>query len=282
MPSMRSPTFNRYTSIALCLLSLGGIFQSHLYAENFTPTQQELNHIPAHEQFILERFFQILVASDGLGYTLFGSKPICLSAYFESVPLGNRLSGLNSDPIRKGWETWQKYEKHFPHPRYLIFSERVNIHDTVIHTIYFLDKAKTIAAIKQHQALFQKELNLNIDAQHIISNMEQNRSMAILNNHEGLLGILLGYGEESAMKYHKRNLIWKIGLPLYDELQPTPDLLPYFIPPSIQPIQFVGNPQSPEVISIQKQNHREQEQLLDIYSQGNFLEITLARLMQHN
>lgn len=280
MPSVRT-CVNRYTSIILCLLSLGGIFShSSLFATSFKATQQELSRIPAHEQFILERFFQMLVTSDGLGYTLFGSKPICLSAYFESVPLGNRLKGCRSDAIKKGWETWQKYEKHFPHPRYLVFSERENINDTVIHTIYILDKEKTIATLNQHQALFQRELGRNIDAEHILSHIEQSHTLAILNNHEGLLGVLLGYGEESAMKYHKRNLIWKIGLPLsYEELQPTTDLLPHFMLPLIQPIQFVGNPQSPEVISILKQNLKEREHLLDINSQGNFLEITLARLM---
>lgn len=293
MPSVWTTTLNRYTTTLLCLLLLGGFFFQHsLFSEDFasadviqSPVQQELSSIPIHDRITLEKFFQIFVTADGLGYTLFGNKPICLTAYFAPVPLGNRLRGCYSDSIKRGWETWQKYEKHFPHPRYLIFEESEKIDDTVVHTIYVLDKIKVITTINQHHVLFQKELGRRMDAENILSSIEQSHTLAILNHHEGLLGILLGYGEESAMKYHQRNLVWESGLPLsYEEgdLQPTTALLPHFIYPTIQPIHFVGNLKSPEVISILKQNLKEREYLLETYSKGNFLEITLAQLMQAN
>ena len=276
----------------LCLLLLGGISftipcsgseKSHSVNVSL---QKKLSYLPENERLILEHFFQILIESDGLGYTLFGSKTVCLSAYFTFVPLGNMIRGCNSNVIKKGWYVWKKYEHYFPHPHYLIFEETEIVDQTEIHSIYIINKVRLLDTLKKHHQLFAQELSVDFEPNFFLSEIEKRQSLLeALNQHEGLLGVLLGYGAESSMHYHDRNLVWKFGLPIsYAEtdLQAVSanSFESSFFSSGIQPMHFVGNLQSQEVKTILEQNAKERAYLLDIYSQGKFLEITLSKLME--
>jgi hypothetical protein len=250
-------------------------------------TEDKLAQISDNERLILEKFFQLLIKSDGLGYVLFGSKPVCLSGYFSCVPIGNMLGGCHASyAIKAGWNVWKKYEKYFSHPKYLIFEEVKNVEEIEIHSIYFIHKEKLLEALEKHQPLFERELTSHFDPKKFLHRIEDKQVLlGALNNHEGLLGILLGYGVSSSMNYHKRELVWKCGLPIsYEESDFQAISADYFddafIQTDIQPIHFAGNPQSPEVKAILEQNAKEQTSLVKIYSQGKFLEITLKKLTE--
>ena len=238
----------------------------------------------AKERLILEQFFQVLVKSDGLGNVLFGSKPISLSGYFHSVPMGNMLYGSSSYAIKRGWHVWQKYEKLFDHPEYIIFAENMPVGDFAICSIYFMNKRSVLEIVNKHRELFEKELGKDFDPNIFLDTIEKNHTLlSLLNHNEGLLGILLGYGAESSTNYHQRYLVWELGLPLTysdaDFQAVTFDYASSFIT-AIHPIAFSGNPHSPEVKSIIEQNIQERSKISDIYSEGNFLEITLSKIME--
>lgn len=120
----------------------------------------------------------------------------------------------------------------------------------------------------------------------MINLKEKQALFEMINSNEGLLGILLGYGVESSMQYKRRDLMWKSMLPiLYEEinLQAVSKNHPSyssFILGGAHPIQFVGNPQSLEVKAILQKNEKEREYIQEVYSKGNFLEITLQKLME--
>jgi hypothetical protein len=195
----------------LCLLLLRGVFIFTPWvcgeeSNKIVSTQEKLLTISENERIILERFFQVLIKSDGLGYTLFGSKPVCLSAYFSTVPLGNMLRGCNSHAIKSGWQVWKKHESHFSHPNYLIFEERECVDGIEIHVLYFINKKKLLGTLNQHRKLFEQELKRGIDPEEFLYEIEQKQMLsALLKGHEGLLGVLLGYGVESSMNYHRRD-----------------------------------------------------------------------------
>lgn len=238
--------------------------------------------IPNEDILLLDTFFQALIKTEGLGYALYGSKPVCLAPYFDSIPFGNLLFGGDRAAIKRGWKIWQKYEKYFPHPRYLIFEEHENVDGTDIQSIYFINKKNVIESLKKNASIFKNELeDFNLDK--FLLKIEEGKSLLkIINNHEGLLGILLGYGAESSMSYCQRDLMWNSKLPiLYEEI----DLEGVSSPPSllinfIHPIYFEGDPQSEEVKNILEKNVKERAYLQQIYSEGKFLGVTLQKLME--
>jgi hypothetical protein len=275
----------------LCLQLLGGTFFINpcLHGKLFDvdlSTTEKLITISENDQLVLERFFQVLIKSDGLGYTLFGSKPVCLSSYFSSVPLGNMLRGCNSNAIKSGWQVWKKHESNFRHPKYLIFEEMEFVDDTEIHLLYFINKEKLLEMLNKYHRLFEQELKREFDPERFLCEIEQKKTLSsLLNGHEGLLGVLLGYGMESSMNYHRRNLAWKFGAPIsYSDENfqsvSTSGREDYLIDTDIRPMQFVGNPKSQEVKMILEQNMRERSYLIDIYSHGKTLEITLSKLVE--
>src|SRR5262245_42469623 len=84
------------------ICSGGSLQESHL--------NQKIESIPQEDRVVLENFFSKLVKTEGLGYVLFGSKPMCLSGYFIRLPLGNLLRGSDNFVLKKGWGVWKKYE----------------------------------------------------------------------------------------------------------------------------------------------------------------------------
>ncbi len=104
-----------------------------------THVRKQLELIPSDERFFLEKFLYNLIKKDGLGYTLFGSKPVCLGSYFCVVPFGNIFLGRDTFVTKKGWKFGKKYENYFPHPHYLIFEESQKI-DGQIFSLFILLK----------------------------------------------------------------------------------------------------------------------------------------------
>ncbi len=248
--------------------------------------QIQIERIPQKERLFLEKFFDKLIRTDGLGYVLFGSKPVCLSGYFINPPLGNLLMRFDNFSIKRGWEVWNKYEHLFPHPNYLILEEAHVRGDDNIHPIYFISRKNLLKTISANSGIFENELSIDLNAEKFLSEINKKQSLSeVINFHEGLLGILLGYGAESSMHYYRRDLMWKFKPPLLCEEVYLESVSVYpdnaqSIFEDIHPIQFVGKPRSQEVKSILEQNSKERSYLLNIYSQGNLLEITLRKLTE--
>lgn len=260
----------------LCLLLLGGLTCS------CSKKTEEPIAFSAKERLILEQFFQVLVKTDSLGSVLFGSKPMSLCCYFHSVPFGNLICGCNSFAIKRGWHVWQKYEKHIDHPEYIIFAEDVNVEGLEICHIYFMNKRNVLDTLNKHRSLFEQELGLDFDPNIFLANLEKSHSlMGLINHNEALFGILLGYGAESSINYHRRNLVWELGLPITyndDDFQAVTFDYASSCVTAIRPIAFAGNPDSSEVKAIVEQNTQERAQISDIYSDGKFLEISLKKI----
>ncbi|MBP9842357.1 MAG: hypothetical protein KBC64_08070 [Simkaniaceae bacterium] len=251
-------------------------------AETAINIQEKLSLIPPQEKMLLDRFFRSLVETDGWGYALFGTKALSLAGYFEIEPIDNILCGYGAFFIKQGWAVWEKYAHLFPHPHYIMAGES---HKENLYSFYLINKANALIVINQHLLLFQKELPDFYDANRLLKQIEESHSLyKSLNQHEGLLGVMLGFGQESSMNYHQRDLVIEQRKPLcfprvvLDGVSyQTKNKAPYL---RSWPIVFVGNSASLEVKSILNQNKKDRKKVVRQYSQGNFLEITLQKLTE--
>jgi len=245
--------------------------------------QKQISTIPDEERTLLEHFFQKLVKTEGLGYVLFGTKPVCLTGYFLKMPLGNQLSRTDCFLIKKGWMVWKKYEHLFPHPNFIIFEENKLRDDPNLHPIFFISKKNCLDVVAKNKTFFEKKLKTTFGTEEFLKQIEVKQSLYdLINFHEGLLGILLGYGFESSMQYCYRDMVWNSKVPVpYKEIVlhciSNDSFSEHF---SVYPMQFVGNPESQEVKTIVDQNLKERALIHSLYSEGNFLEITLKKLME--
>lgn len=166
--------------------------------------------IPKKDRQRLEYFFREAIVMDGLGYVLFGDKPMAFGGYekapFPFAGMSALKSALSPRRIqsRNGVEAWRKYEKFFSTPRFVFLYE-----DTPRDcTVYLVEKSAFVRAVEQHADIFKDVLRREVTGEELLAEA-QNRPLAtdvLKNNHE-LLGILLGYGKTSARLFQQRTLL---------------------------------------------------------------------------
>lgn len=241
------------------------------------------------ERFYLECFFKELVFEDGFAYTLFFDKPVCLSGYLNQP--SKLIKAPNSLNFAKGWRFWKKYENLFPHPNFIFIEESLKNNELSefenktgekiqMRAIYIINKRQLQKLIVQHINLFTKELGPSFQLEEFMQQITSGGSLLdAIHHHEGLLGLILGYGKESAIAYdqHQKN-----GFKESTHLKPI-YLQPTFCHTnkgrySVQSIQFLGDPNSKEVQEILEKNREQKAMLSDIYAKGDFLNITLSEL----
>ncbi len=100
----------------------------------------------------------------------------------------------------------------------------------------------------KHNTLFQKILGSEFSIDKFITQLEKGNSLpSLLNEDEMLMGILLGYGEESALAFKKMSKRYTdtYAPPPTDTYQriklATPEAC------KVNPVVFMGNPNSEEV-----------------------------------
>jgi hypothetical protein len=258
--------------------------KSGLACDKSRYVKQQLDAMPKKDKYILERFFRELVSIDGLGYVLFGSKPMCLTGYFAYLPCGGIFLENDNHEIKAGWQMWRKYETQFPHPSFIFLKETNYVENNPVYCIFVINKKNLRNVLNANLIIFNQELQKNLDVESFISELENKKSIYnLIHFHEGLLGILLGYDPKSAMQYHSRDLILKGELPLvFDGILQPVCCQPFSVLDDIDFIQFVGDPQSDGVKTILKKNREEQLRIQQMYHQDDFLTISLLQLMNED
>lgn len=262
-----------------------------------------LKTIPKEEKEDLEMLFQDLFNLDNFSYTLFGNKPLSLTAHFttsfddEGIPQERGVNFWNK------WKLWKKYAQKFPIKHYILIEVSQKISNR--KEIYFFNKKCCIEKINKHIKLFRKIFGKSITGSILIEKFEKDpKFISILRNQQILLGILLGYGEHNARLFDKRNqisyFVYKKEFPKAPVKIPTPSkefstlqdefnsyfstLTPFgdrhYSPLIIRSVFFVADHTHPETIDLQKKYRKMRGQISAIYSKGNFLEITLSKLTE--
>jgi hypothetical protein len=196
------------------------------------------------------------------------------------------LEGLPPDGIFwKKWQTWEKYKNLFPLKHYILAKEQHHIGNYQICNIILINKKEFIKCVNKHKKLFQYKLNKQISPEQMLVDIEQGKVTfaETIQNDEALLGLLLGYGKHNAVLYEKREKHALISLK-WDSIQSNSPSLRYFgdysySPLLIKSVHFVADLSHPETQLLQKKYQYLRGKISEIYSQGDFLKITLSKLI---
>ncbi len=242
--------------------------------------EERIKQLPLRERIYLKAFFEEAIKYDQAAHVLyFMNKPVCLTG----PVLKSRHKIFKDILILKGWLAFKKYQRLFPHPHF-IFSENISASDEdfkVLH-IYIINKQSIIACLEKHLHLFRNILGSEFSAEQFISKLEQGDSLpALLKGDEMLLGILLGFGEESSKAFKETvdNHTGILAPPPTDSYQCIHLKRPKGC--RISPVVFMGNPCSKEVQKLCATYESELETIWKLYKASpDPLKMVLEQLCQ--
>lgn len=183
---------------------------NHMEEEN--AILQEFGRLPWEEQNLLKLFFYDLFATNELGYTLFGDKPMSfcfpLSSYVGFSTRDNifKIYRAGHLPIYHAWKVWDKLKKLPKNENFvLIAHEKCGIPAT----IFFINKSRFVSVFNDNIDLFRGVYGETITAYSFLKDLEDKRILPEeLFQHHILLGILLGYGRHNAELFQRREVLW--------------------------------------------------------------------------
>jgi hypothetical protein len=167
-----------------------------------------LKMMPGRDRERLEYFFRESIGWDALGYVLFGNKPMSFGGYSQKIDPFNSLSSFyyaispRRIQSKNGFETWKKYEKLFPMSGFAVLYEETPSDVTFL----FINRRNFIQAVERHVESFRRILNREVTGEELLNEGTCKPLLSeVLANHDELIGILLGFGQENAHLYHLRS-----------------------------------------------------------------------------
>lgn len=198
--------------------------------------EERISKIPSADQQKLETLFQRMMTGDYFACTLFGNKPMTFQEFHDDpwkLSSYAMVNPYNHFYLDEGWKTWVKYRDFFPSERF-IFTKLPSILDGY-DLLLLINKAAFKNMFNANRDLFEEALGSNITAEKIFQNFEgkQKTFDQVLNSHEGLVGLVLGYGRKGSMQaYHDWALMRQI---LRNSLYPlSPSMEENKLPRSLQ------------------------------------------------
>lgn len=170
------------------------------------------------ERKSLDLFFRISFAFDGLGYTLFGDKPMTAVCYYDPKGKSRSIYGfldstfysLSPGYLRMyhGWKTLQKYKHLFPLKDYGLIQCK-NFIDNDFAIALFINKKAILETVECHLEDFRKVLGHEITPEILLGRILTSDDVFgdVLKNHQGLIGTLLGFGRDNAWLFQRREEI---------------------------------------------------------------------------
>jgi hypothetical protein len=174
--------------------------------------QKQLSKIPFDDQKKLEMLFQKMMTGDYFAGTLFGKKPLTFQEFHDDPWKLSSYAMVNPYYyfyLDEGWQTWLKYRELFP-SQHFIFT-KISSQKGGYEFLILINKTAFKEMFDGNYDLFEQELGPSITMEKILQDFENQQKdfFKILNNHEGLVGLILGYGREGSMQVH---LDWALKL----------------------------------------------------------------------
>jgi hypothetical protein len=248
-------------------------------------------------------FFHDLFATNELGYTLFGDKPMsfCIpnafAPKFSNKDFVFRFCLEDARPLFKGLAVWKKISSTIDSKNYsLLICEEKLFPSFVI----LINKQTFKKEFFRNLDLFEKYYGENITATEILNSIERKKSIEEINreplfyNHI-LLGIMLGFGRHNAELFHRREelmeskILFTYQAPnanfpsvqeeieyLWQHLQTTNNTNEWLLP--VVGVSFAGDPDNAETHMLIKKYEVLHVQLMTIFNHENWLEVILSKL----
>lgn len=258
--------------------------------------QQGITHtliLPVKDKKKLAGLMQKLFAEDSFAYTILGSKPVSWATYLNPLPLSDWTRFYDSfsehnRTARSGWKTWEKYQHLFPSAP--LWVERPKCHPGWI-SILIINKEQFNIVVNKYKRDFQEVLCREIVDGFQLINESKTRSLMneVLEGHQGLIGIVLGYGRDNSWQFLEGcknrtpiGWVWReedsyfIDKSIESDISLTDYYLSRYSCPS-----FAGNPNSEESLALKTEYILTKQKVVDYYKNKDFLEATLSLLAGH-
>ncbi len=169
------------------------IFCVQVLIGNPTKVSEIVSRIPESDRVDLERFFQLLIRKELLGYTLFGEKPISGAAFFGLQDC-DALHQKKYIILEKGWRAWIR-NKHLISDEYFFLKRRKHR----ILSFHLINKKKTLETL-------QKNLDCigDLTPEEVLTEICSDRPNFEVLGSQSLIGILYGYGKQNASLFEKQ------------------------------------------------------------------------------
>ena len=247
--------------ILLCVLFFGTI-ASLFGAYN---VEEGLRHTSWYDKICMRKFFDFAIMHDNAAHVLcFENKPVC----FTVAVVKDKHRSFREILCLKGWMAFKRNEYLFPHPKFIFCEEFYNQDEIKILDIYIVNKPTLYKCLLTHSNLFKNTLGEEFSPDWFIGKLEEGMTLTALIKHSDfLLGILLGYGEESARAYRDARLM-DGSIPEWTETYTGIDA-PKPRGCKIYPVSFIGNPKSPKTQQLLSSYEKELQTIWNEYQKKN-------------
>jgi hypothetical protein len=257
----------------------------------------------------IKNLFGELFKYEEFAYSLYGDKPMSFSdSILNEYSASQVLEFLSLrdycqdtlenfiDPLKtfkERWSVWKKYSDQFKLKNYFLIEKKIGNQIRV----FFINIPAFKRVVNQHIYTFKKIINPTISAESLLSQFEDENSdvFDILHHHQGLLGILLGFGKHNAMLFQQRGDLIddlerkkKFGIYNLENIQNKLLLVNNALKPlrkhdsyviaSINRVCFVADPKHHETIELRKKYDNLNKKINEIYSKDDWFEQTLIQL----
>ncbi len=249
--------------------------------------------LPVKDRKRLAGLMQKLFAEDNFAYTILGSKPVSWATYLNPLPLSDwtRFHDSFSEhnrTIRSGWKTWEKYRHLFPSAH--LWVESPKCYPGWI-SILIVNEDQFNAVVNKNKNDFQEVLCREIVDGYQLIREAKNRSLTneVLEGHQGLIGIVLGYGRDNSWQFlegckNRTPIGWVWGEEdsyfAEESIESDITLTDYYLSLYSCP-SFAGDPNSAESLALKTEYILTKQRTMDYYKDKDFLEATLSLLAGH-
>ncbi len=240
------------------------------------------------------------------GYTLFGAKPMHMFNFYKPFSISKSeffFSSIRPNNLRiyRDWKTWQKYQHLLEKSEFVFWAEKNpcwekrSIPDNPSVSIFFIHKKELEKAINAHLKDFQKVLKRqNIACEELLlETKDKSFFNEVLRGHEGLIGILFGYGRDNAWLFEEKmhgktvplSSLWEKELYEHFLMRRSCFIWSFFGICSNEFSQildypsFAADPNSDETKQLKEKYLATREKILSYYKNKDFLEATLSILI---
>jgi hypothetical protein len=253
--------------------------------------EEKIQSIPLEDRCLLEAFFNVLLFKEAGAFVLFGDKPAAFAVYFDFEKETKKLAWealskhgnllrryrLENWQLRRGWETWKKYQHLFPSHKWVLAAKPLPDRQAV--EVFLIHKESFKEKIAENLSDFKAILGKTFTSDQLFDKYtkENTALFDLLKRHHALLGLVLGFGRGNSWLFQKRDH----ALQMTTSLTPSFDQKPWKCFQLLYPPFFLVDSHSSETQQLQKKYLSQGRQIHKIYKDKSFLLATLEKFCEN-
>lgn len=266
---------------------------------SFFRIDSAIQDIPIKEANKIKDLFEFLMQYHDFSYVIFGTKPMALAdicLLMPEIPSSRQFNyHMKNIKMKEMLKTWYKYKNEFEFKNFILLDKEEDLFTCLVFVI--IHKPNMLALLHSHEKIFKEILGDSFNPETFLEKIEKKEiSLAkAINDHQGLLGIMLGYGVRNSQLFQERNeigkeikkikFLLKKESDLHNKIQEISSHMEIFSPleysfPLMWPVSFCADFSDPETKDLKKKYSCERLQIGEIKKKLNFIDLALKRLIE--